>query len=195
MTTRNLKPRAYVLGLAIGTFWLIAASAGFSIQALASAGTRNTQIALVAVLAIALVLLVVIFSQILVARKLPAEPRTEERRKMGRRFVRIVVLEVAAFMVVNPVAWFTGHVSAMVALNVIVVGVHFLPLATLFGVPRYTILGILFCVVAVLSLLLIPADAQTGAALSRFVIPPLGCAAACWFIAIGSIGELRRLLR
>jgi hypothetical protein len=81
-----------------------------------------------------------------------------------------------------------------VPLILIVVGIHFMPLAKLFGVPRYTTLGFLFCLVSVLTLLLVPAHAHIGTVFTRFVYSSLGCAASAWLISVGNLLELRRLL-
>ena len=148
MTTMETpQKRPCILGMSIGTFWLIAASAGFSSLELATARTSNTRMALGGILVLALMLLTLTFTLIRTAMKLPVEPRTAERRRTGRRFALIfaliVVLEIVGFAVVNAVAWSTGHVSMMVALDQIIVGAHFFPLARLFGVPRYNLLG--FC--------------------------------------------------
>jgi hypothetical protein len=87
-----------------------------------------------------------------------------------------------------------GHLSWIVPLDLIIVGIHFIPLAKLFGVPRYTTLGLLFCIVSILTLLLVPAHAHIGTVFTRVVYSALGCAASAWLISIGNLLELRRLL-
>jgi hypothetical protein len=192
--TRTPVTKPYILGLSIGTFWLIAASSGFSIQMMALTGTSNAMAAIVPVVVGGLTLLAISFRQILAAIKLPPEPRSSERRKIGRRFVWIVILEVVVIMAVNAAGFFSGHLSLLVPLDLTIVGIHFFPLAKLFGVPRYTALGSGFCIVSTLTLLIVPADAHIGGAIARFLISSLGCAAAAWLTSIANQFEIRRLL-
>lgn len=46
----------------------------------------------------------------------------------------------------------TGHFELMPSLNLIIVGIHFLPLAWIFHVPRYYLTGLLFCAVPMITL-------------------------------------------
>jgi len=188
------KPKPYVLGLSIGTFWLIAASTGFSIQMLASARTNEARTVVLAVASTAVALLAISLCQILSAVKLPDELRPPEKRKIGRVFAWIAGLEIAAIVVVSIVCYLNGHLSMLVPLVLVVVGIHFFPLAKVFGVPRYTVLGALFCTIPLVTLLVIPAEQHVGSAIARFLISSLGCAAAAWLIAAFSLFEVRRLL-
>jgi hypothetical protein len=129
-----------------------------------------------------------------VAVKLPSEPRSTGDRRIGRQFALIVVLEGVAVALVSIACYFMSHLSWIVPLDLIIVGIHFIPLAKLFGVPRYTTLGLLFCIVSILTLLLVPAHAHIGTVFTRVVYSALGCAASAWLISIGNLLELRRLL-
>jgi hypothetical protein len=53
---------------------------------------------------------------------------------------------------------------------------------------------LLFCIVSILTLLLVPAHAHIGTVFTRVVYSALGCAASAWLISIGNLLELRRLL-
>ena len=125
---------------------------------------------------------------------LPKEPRTDDRRKIGRRFVWIVILEVVGIVVVNTVFFNLGLLSWLVPVDLVIVGLHFIPLARLFGVPRYTALGVAFCAIPILTLIVFPADAQIGAVVARSLISSLGCTAVTWLIAAGSVLEIRQHL-
>ncbi len=87
----------------------------------------------------------------------------------------------------------TGHYSWLVPLVLIVVGIHFMPPAKFFEVPRYLALGWLFCIVSVLTLLLAPAHAHMGIVFTRAVYSSLGCAASACLISVGNLLELHRL--
>jgi hypothetical protein len=189
----TIKTKPYILGLSIGTIWLTAAGAGFAILSIAK--ITNARIGFMAVLVIAGALLALSVRQIVPALKLPRGPRSPEDRRIGRQFALIVALEAVAIALVSTAYYFTGHLSWLVPLVLIIVGIHFLPLAKLFGVPRYTTLGLLFCIVSISTLLLVPAHAHIGATSARFVYCSLGCAASAWLISVGNLLELRRLLR
>jgi hypothetical protein len=188
------KTKPYILGLSIGTFWLVAAGAGFAISIIV--GATNARMPLIAVLVIAGALLAVSIRHIVKALKLPSEPRSVEGRRIGQRirrgFALIVVLEGMAIALVSTACYFFGHLSWLIPLILIIVGIHFMPLAKLFGVPRYTTLGLLFCIVSILTLLFVPAHAHVGSVFSRWVYSSLGCAASAWLISVGNLLELRR---
>jgi hypothetical protein len=182
--------KAYVLGLSIGPCWLISAGAGFAIYSIAR---MEGHPGLIAVLVGALMLLAARVDRLLRAVKLPSEASSASRQKIRRWFAWIVALEIAAVVLVNIGRRLTGHLSLTDPLTLVVIGIHFLPLARLFSVPRYTALGLLFCVISILTLLVIPAGAHVGAAMTRSVYVWLGCAAALRLISIANLPELRRL--
>jgi hypothetical protein len=189
------KPKAYILGLAIGTFWLIIASIGAVFSITGNFWNKtNTRTALIVVLVIVVMLLAVSIRHIFAALKLPAEPRSPRLRRIGKLFAVIVALEIVAIGLVSHVCSITGHLSLLVPLELIIIGIHFIPLAKIFGVPRYAVLGLLFCAVSILTLLLVPADAHLGTVTTRCAYSLLGCAASTWLIATGSLLELRHLL-
>ena len=188
-TAPAYKSRAYIRGMAIGTFWLLAAGAGSAEWAMVA--VKSNLVALIAVSVIAVILLALNLRQIIAALKLPADPPSARRRIAGK-FALIVVLEILAIALINVACYLTGHRSWVVPLDLIVVGIHFIPLAILFGVPRYTILGLLFCAASVLTLLLVPAHARIGKFMARDIYPAFGCVAATWLISVGNLLELRR---
>jgi len=126
-----------------------------------------------------------------VALRLPGDPpRTPEVRVMLRRFYLVVIAEVIAIMVVNGICAVTQHLELLVPLDLLIVGIHFLPLAWIFRVPRYYCMGGLFCLVIALTLGLIPAQMQIGAAAAWFVIPTFGCTLAAWATAAFNLREV-----
>jgi hypothetical protein len=74
------------------------------------------------------------------------------------------------------------------------VGLHFLPLAKLFDVPRYNITGILFCTIPILTMLSVPASAHIGNALSWIAVPSIGCALVALATAWAGLYEVRRFV-
>jgi len=106
----------------------------------------------------------------------------------------IVAAEVIAINVVNTVCVIVKHLELIVAFDLAIVGLHFIPLAWLFRVPRYHLTALLFCGISVLTLLLIPAKAQVGHTLAWYVVPSLGCAAVAWLTAVASFREAWQLI-
>jgi hypothetical protein len=190
------KNKPYIVGLSFGTLWLIAVSTGFSIYSFSMTRTASVRAALVMVLLVAGTLLAMSIRQIAIALKLPNEPRSLAEQRTGQqiraRFALIFALEIVAIGLVNLACFYTHHLSLMVPLDLIIVGIHFMPLAKLFGVPRYTILGWLFCIASILTLLLVPANAHHATFVGRSVYSSLGCSASALLISAGNLLELRR---
>ncbi len=95
---------------------------------------------------------------------------------MMRRFIRVVIVEVIAIMAGNAACAVTQRLEFIVPLDLLIAGIHFLPLAWIFRVPRYYALGGLFCVVSGLTPLLIPAGTHVGYTGAWYVVPSFGCA-------------------
>lgn len=165
------------IALAASALWLIAISAIFITGSLWAIGTSVARLALVGWLICVAGLAAASVIVIRAALNLPggADPRTEAERQVGKRFGWVVGAEVLALAVVNPVAAATGNFSLMPSLNLIVVGLHFLPLARIFRVPRYYLMGVLFCVLPLTTLLAMPKDFVVGHTLAWYVVPILGC--------------------
>jgi len=151
---------------------------------------------LAALVAVSMGLAVVGFVAIRGAVRLPrpAEEDTSEVKRIRRGFWWMVGLEVAGFVVANTVLVETKHFRMIAAIDLMIVGLHFLQLARLFRVPRYYAMGVLFCAIPLLTLLLMPRGTQMGQAWGWFVAPPLGCGAVAVVIAALGFHEVRGLL-
>jgi hypothetical protein len=183
--------RRRVIGLVGAALWLIIASAAFVMLSLWMIGTAAAWKLLFAVASITTVLIAIGLRVLSGVLRLPGAmpPRTPEEGAIFRRFVRVVVAELAAFMLVNSVCVGIGQLEFIVPLDVVIVGVHFLPLARIFRVPRYYPLGVLFCSVAILTLLMFPEGAHVGHAIAWYVVPSLGCAPVAWITAGAGLRE------
>ncbi len=78
----------------------------------------------------------------------------------------------------------------------IIVGVHFFPLAALFEVKAYYIVGALFCLLALIALFLVPENARIGSQQITvpWVILGFGAAIILWCVGFGLCLLGRRLL-
>ena len=129
------KDKAYILGLSIGTFWLIAASTGFSLPLLLISGVWPR--AEWVILFTAVVLIAAALRLLVQAAKLPKAAHAQARRAVGRKFAGIVIVEILLIVLVNGVAFYFGLISWLIPLDLLIVVLHFFPLASWFGVPRY----------------------------------------------------------
>lgn len=181
--------RRRTMGLSIGAVWLVVASAGFATWSLIAIGTA---LALSALAVVGAAVVGIAWWGITVARlaaRLPNEPRGQQYQGVGRRFAWVVVVEVAAFSAVTTWGVMTAHFAMIPSLNLIVVGLHFLPLAKLFRVPRYYLMGVLFVAIPLATLLWFPEQAVVGATQSWYVLPSLGCGLAAAVTAAANLNE------
>jgi hypothetical protein len=185
-------PKRRMLGMAGAAIWLVAISTVFTVLSLTMIGVPVPRLVLVSVVLAAILHLAIGVGVIRAILRSPGAipPRTTEDRVMLRRFVPVVIVEVIAIMVVNGICAVTQHLELLVPLDLLIVGIHFLPLARIFRVPRYYAMGGLFCLVTVLTLVLIPVHAQVGAAAAWFVIPTFGCTAVAWATAAFNLREV-----
>lgn len=189
MKTYNSRRRS--IGLAAGSIWLIVISYVFIIWSLLVIGTPEAKKILFGSILLLFILTAIGIIIIRRALRLPKDTaeRTHEEKKIGRRFVFIVGVEVLAFSIVNPILSITENYELMPSLNLIIVGIHFFPLALIFRVPRYIYTGLLFCIIPVITLVIFPKQFQIGQTTAWFVLPSLGCGIAAILTAFAGLGE------
>lgn len=189
MKTLTGRPRS--IGLAGGALWMIAISLVFVTWSLLAIGTPIATQVLIGTFVLLGALAAAGVVVIRAAMDLPVgnAPRTPEEQQIGRRFAWVVGGEVAAFAVVNSVLGATGNFELMPSLNLIVVGVHFVPLARIFRVPRYYFTGLLFCAIPMVVLLSIPKQFVVGHGLAWYVVPGLGCGLVASLTAAAGLRE------
>ena len=150
--------------MTVGALWLIAISAGFAVFALVMVHTTAATVTLAARIVVVAALCVTGIGNIRAVLNLPGQlpPRTPDEQRIRRQFTWVVVAEFVAIVVVNVIVGPTDHVILIPSLDLIIVGIHFLPLARLFRVRRYYPLGVLFCVIPVLVLFAVPESLRLG---------------------------------
>lgn len=130
------------------------------------------------------------------ALRLPraSDARPSEARRIRLQFGIIVAAEVVGCAVASMASVAAHHWKFIVPLNLIVVGLQFLPLARLFAVPRYYVLGALFCLIPTATMLFVPAVGHMGQALSWLFIPGVACGLIALLIGWAGLNEVRRIL-
>ena len=190
-------PKRRILSLAGGTIWLVVAAAGFATISLVFVGTPIAKTSLTGVIALAAVLLGIAITSVRAASKLPGilPPVTEEERGILRHVAQTTVAEVIGLAIVNGICIVYRQFALIAPLDVLVVGLHFIPLARFLGVPRYYVMGALFCVVSVVTLVFIPQSALVGHAPAQAVVPGLACSVVVWFVAAGNLRQVFQMVR
>ncbi|QHY96355.1 hypothetical protein SSPS47_14650 [Streptomyces sp. S4.7] len=105
------------------------------------------------------------------------DPTADTRKKVGVRFALVVLAEWVAIFAIARVLVATDHTEAVPAFVAVVVGVHFFPLARLFGVRAYHLTGAGMCVSALTAAVLAP---LTSTAALWTALPGFGSAAALY---------------
>lgn len=105
------------------------------------------------------------------------EPTAERKKKVGVRFALVVVAEWVAIFAIARVLVATDHAEAIPAFVAAVVGIHFFPLARLFGVRAYHATGAAMCASAAAAAVLAP---LTSTPALWTALPGFGSAAALY---------------
>jgi hypothetical protein len=192
-----MMSRRHAVGLAVGALWLVAVCAAFMTWALVMMGTTAATVTLVAMVALVVALIGVGVWMIRAVLHLPGQipAKTPTERRMGRQFAWVVAAEIVAVLVVNAILGITNRVILIPAFDLMIVGLHFLPLAHLFRVPRYYSMGALFIVIPVLTLLVVSEPILIGNVQAWYVLPSVGCGVVGVVTAAASFWEVRGFLR
>jgi hypothetical protein len=183
--------RSFAIGLTVGSVWLITASTGFSSLILGLAGGTYARVGLPAVLIIGAAFIVAGIVVLRQALRVPKEAASG--RGIRRPFLLIVIAEIVGWNVANAACLIFWTWRAIVAVDLIIVGLHFLQLARIFKVPRYRILGVLFCVIPTATILLVASGAQTGSVASWIALPTFGCSLVASLFGLIGLAQASRL--
>lgn len=176
---------------------MIVIGCAFAVWALATIRS-SVAIALAAalsVLAIGLILFGI--ATIRGALRLPDAGKTEasEARRIRLQFGAAIAAESVGCAVVTITSIATHHWRFIVPLNLIVVGLHFLPLGRLFDVPRYYLLGALFCLIPITTMLFIPESSHIDGVLSWVLLPSTGCGLIALLTGWAGLHEVRSTMQ
>jgi hypothetical protein len=193
------KRRGFYLGLAIGQFWLaIIATVAASIVRVAARTPAETVGVLVVVVVVGLILIVADAFLLRLALRLPPDPAEGAAigRAMGIRFGLIVLSAVVIIGAGNLLLAMTGRGEWTVPYTYFIVGLHFLPLAFVFGVRPYLTLGVLWVLVVIATVLTTSASSNAGQGLSPWIVLPIGgCGVVTWpvvgYVIARSLSALR----
>ncbi len=186
------------LGAAGGSLWLVVVGIVYAAWSLLEVQSSAATLLLVGISVFAVALILFGIAMTRGVARLPFLPGTATSQAQGRRLMRrfglIFAAECLAIAIASVVCTSTHHWRLTVPLILVIVGLHFLPLAKLFLVPRYYITGALFCVIPIVTMLSVPAHARIGQSLSWITIPTVGCALVSLATAWAGLNEVRRFV-
>jgi hypothetical protein len=188
---KEIPERRRCIGLAVGGLWMIAISLVFIAWSLVAIETPAARLVLLGscVLLGGLVLVSIVVIRAALSLPKSLAPRTQVGQQIWHRFAWVVGAEVLGFGVVNTILGATNNFELIPSLDLMIVGIHFFPLARLFRVPRYNIMGLLFCAIPIVTLLAVSKHFAVGQALAWFVVPSLGCGFVASIIAAAGLRE------
>lgn len=195
--------RGFYIGLAIGQLWLAAISTSF-VSMLWILGQNPAQVALIliGVVLVGLILLVAALFLLRSSLRLPNETSPEMvarsksiGKKIGLLFGLVLIMEGVIIGALTGLLSQANHGDWSTPVMYFIVGLHFFPLAFIFRVRPYLVLGCLWVIITVLTVIFTPASLIVGQGTSAWVFFPIaGCGVATWPVVAYVIGtNLRRV--
>ena len=129
------------------------------------------------------------------SRGLPQRSTPEARargRAAGRRYAAVVALEFVAIFVVASLLGSAGLTPFIPPVVALIVGLHFLTLAAIFGVSAYYLTGTLIALIAVAAVVALLLGVTPEDPFGPSVVVGLGTAAVLWataFVLLRAVGR------
>ncbi|MEO8956610.1 MAG: hypothetical protein ABI465_18825 [Ktedonobacteraceae bacterium] len=189
MTQFPVSRNSAILRDAIGSLWFTTAGsvAALGVVAMLSTNLVEALVLLGIVAVVCAVLYPLNISTLRAARSLPRAASPEiaaARKKLIRRFGAVVGVEMLFFLLANVILLQIHHYEYLVPIILLIVGVHFFPVAALFKMWPYYLTGLLFSLAAIITLLTTPSTMSIGRLSSWIVLPTVICALVAWLTAI-----------
>jgi len=130
------------------------------------------------------------------AKRLPDEELIDEakRRKVRKGFLAVLIIEIAAFNVAPFLLLYFNHIEYIVPVEILICALHFLPLARIFAMPVYYLLGAAVSVITIMALLLVPASQQIGNLAVIAAIPSLCFIVLNWVVITYILNDAMKYL-
>jgi len=132
------------------------------------------------------------------AKRLPVEKSdadTVKGNKMRKWFLIILVLEVALLNIATFMLLKLNHLQYIVPVDILIVSLHFIPLARIFAVPIYYLLGIIMSVITILTMLLVPISSQIGNLSTLAGLPSLCFIFFNWIVIVYILKDSMKYLK
>ncbi len=172
----NIGPS--VRGVASGVLFLALFGALWAVTGMQGLHGQSPAWIFAVMLALGLVLLGGGVSLVRAARRLPNSVReagTQQRRRRNRWFRILFVTEAILIGIALAVCRLVNRFDLFLPLTMLIVGIHFFPLAVVFRVKDYHVAGALLCALAIFTLLAVPERLRVGGSVS----------VAAWWVVLG----------
>ncbi len=136
----------------------------------------------VGILLIGLILLIASLSLSWKTRQLSnrlAEKKNPDRKRKNKWFRIVFATEIVAILVANVICRAVNRFDLFFPVMMLIVGIHFFPLAALFGVNKYYVAGALLSLLAIGTLLVVPEQLRLS-----------GVQIAAWWVVLGLGGAI-----
>lgn len=184
--TQATMTRAYALGLGYGNIWLVVICLAFGIPDMFSINT-TLQATVFSILGLALVGGTLLYLCIRFLRLGYTLPKSASGRISVTRawiFRGLILLEIISFGVLDTVLGIQNLSIWIVPVNLFIVGAHFIPLAFVFNVPSYLVMGILWLVAIASSMVIVPSTTIIGYASAWYTLPSICCIVITWLTVL-----------
>jgi hypothetical protein len=189
--------RAYALGLGYGSIWLVLVCLVFGILDMFSINTtlQGTVFSVLGLLLLGGVLLYLCICFLRLGYTLPRSASGRISVTRAWIFRGLILLEIIGCGVLDTVLGIQNLSIWIVPVNLFIVGAHFIPLAFVFKVPAYLVMGILWLVAIVSSMLILPSTTIIGHASAWYTIPSICCIVITWLTVLFLMTRESRRLR
>lgn len=191
---RRATARGYASGVLFMTFFgaLWASLTDFGLGPVG----RVLLLSVVAIISVALLIAVAYLLR--AARRLPPNRSADARARgkdQGRRFLFVLGIEFAAIALASYLLGVTGRAELIPPVVGLLVGLHFLPLASVFGVRLYYLTGTLMTLIAAVAVIALLSGITPGGAFEWSAVVGLANAAILWVTALIMLRAVWRSLR
>jgi hypothetical protein len=178
--------RAYAIGLGYGCVWLVAVCLAFGMLDMYGINTtlQGTVFSMAGLLIVGGALLYLCIRFLRMGYALPCSDAGRISVKRSWLFRGLIALEVVGWITLDSVLGIQNLYVWIVPVNLLIVGAHFIPLAFVFNVPAYLVMGILWIVAIVGSMLLLPSTTIIGRIGAWTTIPSICCIIITWLIVL-----------
>lgn len=124
------------------------------------------------------------------ARSIPAQTvdeNGERGKQVGRWFMIVFITEMVLIMITSFVCVALRRFDLLFPVTALIVGAHFFPLASLFRLAAYHLVGAALCLLGLLALFVIPTSSRIGdhPINAQWVVLGFGAAFVLWCVGAG----------
>jgi hypothetical protein len=150
-----------------------------------------------AIFAITIILFTRSLKTLQLAKKLPDEKFIDEvkRRKTRRAFLIVLIIEIAGFNIAPFALLCFNHIEYIVPVEILICAIHFIPLAKIFSMPVYYLLGGIVSAITILAILLVPSSSRIGNLVEIAAIPSICFVVLNWITITWILNEAMTYLK